>query len=102
MIGEARQRLDGALIRTVSLDHALALGRGREHRVQREARSATAKVLKRYRRAKLYGFEVIGATVVVAQALRRPNLIEGDAILVIAAVGPMHDKAPLATLGEWW
>src|SRR6185295_16434365 len=88
------------LVGTVDLDHALALGRGREHRVQREARSVAAKVLERHGRAKLYGFEVVGTTVMVTEALRRLNLIEGDTILVIATVGPVHDKAPHATLGE--
>src|SRR5262245_51124183 len=98
MIGEARQRLHRTLVGTVDLDHALARGRGREHRGEREPRSATAKVRKRHGRAKLYGFEVAGTTVMVTQALRRQNLIEADAILIIAAVGPVHDKAPHAFL----
>ena len=104
MIGEARQRLERAFVGTVGLDHALALGRGREHRVQRKPRSALAKVLKRCGRAKLDGFEVIGTPVMIAEALGRLNLFEGDAILVIAAVRPVHDKAPHAHSGRrrWW
>src|SRR6476659_9981277 len=80
----------------ILLDRALALGGRGEARVQSEAGSVAPKLLEADRGAKLHVFDVILAIVMVANPLRFHDLMEGNAVLVVAAIGAVHGEAPNA------
>jgi hypothetical protein len=44
--------------------------------------------------SELHRLDVVAAAVAVDDALRRHDLLEGDAVLIVAAVGPVHDETP--------
>src|SRR5262245_24020459 len=94
MIGEPGQGFRRALVGMVLLDHPVALGSRCENRMQGEAGAVTAKLREGDGGAKLNGFEVVAATVMVADSLWLYDLIEGEAVLIVAAVGPVHHEAP--------
>ena len=56
----------------------------------------------------LHRLDVVAAAVAIDDALGRHDLIVGDAVLVVAAVRPVHDEAPDAAGPEvegrasWW
>src|SRR4029077_7010254 len=50
--------------------------------------------------AKLHRLDVIAAAVAVDDALGRHDLFEGDAVLIVASGGAVHDEAPDATRPE--
>src|SRR5215831_13188069 len=97
MIGEPGQGFRRALVRMVLLDDPIALGGRWENCMEGEAAAVTAKFLEGGGGAELNGFEVIAATVMVADTLWLHDLIEGDAVLIVATVGPVHDEPPDAT-----
>src|SRR5262245_43585643 len=94
MIGEPGQGFRRALVGMVLLDHPVALGSRSENRMQGEAGAVTAKLREGDGGAKLNGFEVVAATVMVADPLWLHDLIEGDAVVIVATVGPVHHEAP--------
>src|SRR5262245_1062560 len=59
-----------------------------------------AEILERHGLRELHGLDVITATVAIDDAFRRNNLIEGNAVLIVVAVGSVHDKAPHAASTE--
>ena len=63
-------------------------------------RVRAAKILEDYGLAELHRLDVVAAAVAVDDALGRHDLIESDAVLIIAAVGAMHDEAPDAARTE--
>ena len=54
------------------------------------------EILENHRLAELHRFHIIAAAVAINDALRRHDLFEGDAVLIVAAIGPVHDKTPNA------
>ena len=48
----------------------------------------------------LHRLDVFAAAVVIDDALRLHDLVEGNAVLIVAAVGAMHDEAPDAARAE--
>src|SRR5262249_27657319 len=78
----------------VVLDQARALCRAREPAVPSEARAVAAEILEGQRLDELHRLDVVAAGVAIGQALGLLDFIEDDAVLVIAAVRPMHDEAP--------
>src|SRR3954466_6034428 len=96
IFGAPGERLARALVGAVLPDDARALFRRREFATQRDPRFA-AKGVERHGGAELYRLDVIAAAVVIAESLGLHDLVEGDAVVVVAAVRAMHDKAPDAT-----
>src|SRR6516164_2884252 len=94
-ICKPRHALLQTFVGAVFLDDAVALGRRWELAAPGDARAAT-EVLENHRLAELHRFHVIAAAVAIDDALRRHDLFEGDALLIVAAVGAVHDEAPNA------
>jgi hypothetical protein len=55
-----------------------------------------AEILERHGLRELHGLDVITAAVAIGDALGRNNFIEGNAVLIVATVGSVHDEAPHA------
>src|SRR5262249_3994348 len=101
VVGEPRQRLYRAPVGAVVPNHPVALGGGREHRAQGDAGARAAEVLERDGGAELHRLYLIAAAVVVADALGFHDLVEGDAVVIVATVGAVHDEAPHAAGAEF-
>ena len=71
-------------------------------------RVAAAEILEHDGLAELHRLDVVAAAVAIDDALGRHDLLEGDAVLIVAAVGAVHDEAPDAARAEieaatsWW
>src|SRR5262249_56832464 len=52
--------------------------------------------IERHGLRELHRLHVITAVMAVDDAFRRNNFIEGDAVLIVAAIGSVHDEAPYA------
>src|SRR5580692_3672246 len=100
IVAKARHGLHQALAGAVLLDHPVALGCRWEVAAPGDAGAAAAQILEDHGLAELHRLDVVTATVAVDDALGRHDLIEGDAVLIIAAVGAVHDEAPDAARPE--
>src|ERR1700728_3131081 len=87
IVGEPRHRLLQALVGTILLDQPIALGCRREIAAPGDAGTLAAQILEDDGLAELHRLDVITAAVAVDDALGRHDLIEGDAALIIAAIG---------------
>src|ERR1700730_3109053 len=101
IVGKPRHSLHQALVGTILLDHPVALGRRREIAAPGDAGAAAAEVLEHDSLAERHRLDVVAAAVAVDDALWRHDLLEGDAVLIVAAVRPMHDEAPDAARAEF-
>ena len=99
IVGEARERLHQALIGTVLADDAVALLHRREGGAHRQPGFA-AHVLEGDERAELHRLHVVAAAMVVRDAVGAHDLVESDAVLIVAPVGAVHDEAPDAAGAE--
>src|SRR5205823_7132440 len=93
IVAEPAERLHQTLVGAVFLDHAGALGGGWEYAAHGEP-GAAAKVLERHRGTELHRFDIVAAAVMIDQARGLHDLVERDAIFVIASIGAMHDESP--------
>jgi hypothetical protein len=93
IFAEPRHGLHQALSGTVFPDDAIAFGRRREVAAPGHA-GAAAEILEDDGLPELHRLDILAAAVTVDDALRRHDLVEGDAVLIIAAVGAMHHEAP--------
>src|ERR1700685_2154204 len=100
IVGKPCHGLHQTLVGTILLDHAIALGRGRELAAPGDAGALAAQILEHHGLPELHRLDVVAATVAVDDALGRHDLIEGDAVLIIAAVRAVHDETPDAALAE--
>ena len=55
---------------------------------------AAAQILEDHGLAELHRLDIVAAAMAIDDALGRHDLLEGDAVLIIAAVGAVHDEAP--------
>src|ERR1700691_4459712 len=100
IVGKPRHGLHQTLVGTILLDHPVALGRRREIAAPGDAGAAATQVFEDHGLAELHRLDVVAAAVPIDDALGRHDLIEGDAVLIIAAVGAVHDEAPDAARPE--
>src|SRR5580692_1960629 len=100
IVAKARHGLHQALAGAVLLDHSVALGCRREVAAPGDAGAAAAQILEDHGLAELHRLDVVAAAVAVDDALGRHDLIEGDAVLIIAAVRAVHDETPDAARPE--
>src|SRR5580692_10192981 len=94
IVGEARHGLHQALAGAVLLDDPVALGRRRKIAAPGDAGAASAQVLEHDSLAELHRLDVVAAAVAVDDALGRHDLLEGDAVLIVAAIRTVHDETP--------
>src|SRR5262249_36685792 len=94
VIGKSGHGLRKAFVSTVFSDDARTLFGGGELAVPGQQGLTVTEVLERHRLRELHGFDVITAVMAIDDAFRRDNFSEGDAVLIVAAVGSMHDEAP--------
>src|SRR5262249_51584249 len=95
VVGQSPQRLHRALVGAVVPHDPIAVGGGRKYRVQGEARVRSTEILERDGGAKSDGFHVVAVS--VADAFGLDDLVKGDAVLIIATIGSVHDEAPHPT-----
>ena len=66
------------------------------------------EILEGHGLRELHRLDILAAAVAIDDALGLHDLVEGDAVLIIAAVRPVHDEAPDAARGgsrrrwSWW
>src|SRR5580692_6049391 len=101
IVAKARHGLHQTLAGAVLFDHPVALGRRLEIAAPGDAGAPAAQILEDHGLAELHRLDVVAAAVAVDDALGRHDLIEGDAVLIIAAVGAVHDEAPDAARPEF-
>src|SRR6202042_701032 len=94
-----RHGLHQALAGAVLLDHPVALGCRREIAAPGHA-SPVAHILEDDGLTESHRLDVLAAVVAVDDALGRHDLVEDDAVLIIAAVRAVHDEAPDAARPE--
>src|ERR1700691_4241918 len=80
----------------VFLDHAIALGGRWEIETHSQPRPA-AKILENDRHGMLHRLDVFTTAVMKDDAFGRHDFVVGDPVLIIAAVGSVHDEPPDAT-----
>src|SRR6185437_16074011 len=90
---EPRHGLHEALSGAVFPNDAIAFFRRREVATPGHA-GAAADIVEDDSLAELHRLDVFAAAVAIDDALGRHDLVEGDAVLIVAAIGAVHDEAP--------
>ena len=58
------------------------------------SRGLAVKLLERHGGAELHRLDIVAAAVVIDKPFGLHDFVEGDAVLIVAAVGAVHDEAP--------
>src|SRR5262245_22012074 len=95
MFGKTRESLNETLVGTVLLDHACPLG-GRWEQHPHGEPGLAADVLEGDPHLEPHRLDTLASAVAVDQQFRLHDLVIGDAILIIASIGSMHDEPPHA------
>lgn len=95
VLRETAEGLVRALEGSIFLAHRIAFsGRGEDH--PHDKLGFAAMSLKGDRRLQRYRLNVFASAMAVDQTLRPHDLIVGDPVLVIAAIGSVHDEPSFA------
>src|SRR5262249_42082911 len=97
IVVEPRHRLREALVGAVFANDARALLDRRELAVPGQPGLAVPDILERHGLGKAHRLDIFGAVVAIDDSFRCHDLVEGNAVLIIAPVRPVHDEPPDAT-----
>jgi hypothetical protein len=101
VVREPCHGLDQALVGAVFPDDASPFLGRRELAVPGYAGLTVAEILEDYGLYELHGFNVVAVAVTVDDAFRRYDFVEGNAVLIVAAIWPVHDKTPYTAWPEF-